>query len=534
MKKIANTIYLNKLSVFVFIGALMNMLPFLMGYSMKNDDGEYPHYVYQLESTESDSSLFTNLGAAVPVLLDIVLDYFYKQKSTEDSHAALTKNYVPNGMFLLVVTLPDAIFVAVIFPLQQYDLFLCLISARDSLLTCIFLLYLNKLAPKHFRYYSVIFIGFCFVIVNVLFTFSHFVQDPWFISNYYAMSCVILGIAFLELGRCYYKWCTYLQSVCKTTTPISKTDYICVVYSIFYAVFVIVEWERVFIPVATEYIMWTSLLGVHYFTIYTYIVFLGITCVRVFTYRLSKQDMVNTNQLFRARKEFMSYISHEIRTPLNIMKAGLRVLEEDLYRGVTFEQMKETLQDIENSLDIAVDTLSDMLTYDKVESKNMQLEKTIFNIATFITDSLRPFHLHAKAKNIQLILQVPPRPIDIDFAPFNDDIPIKTDNETKTESHQHQLQLQLQQQKSYSAKIKQLNILIVDDSDMNRKMLKRLLGTRFNITNMSQDGLDALNKIKEDVQPLVLVHYGCFYKKFNDASCNQILGFSLSSLSSIL
>eukprot|EP01036_Dinobryon_divergens_P044024 gene44024-58702_t len=71
------------------------------------------------------------------------------------------------------------------------------------------------------------------------------------------------------------------------------------------------------------------------------------------------------------------------------MKAGLRVLEEDLYRGVTRDQMKETLQDIENSLDIAVDTLSDMLTYDKVESKNMQLERTTFNVATFITDSLR-------------------------------------------------------------------------------------------------------------------------------------------------
>ena len=89
----------------------------------------------------------------------------------------------------------------------------------------------------------------------------------------------------------------------------------------------------------------------------------------------------------------MRYISHEIRTPLNIVLSGLKVLEEDIARDVAKEELAETVLDIRSSCIIAVDTLSEMLTYDKVESKSMALDVSDMAVQSFVTECLRPFYL---------------------------------------------------------------------------------------------------------------------------------------------
>ncbi len=104
-------------------------------------------------------------------------------------------------------------------------------------------------------------------------------------------------------------------------------------------------------------------------------------------------EIICLQDALKSRKEFMRYISHEIRTPLNIVLSGLKVLEEDIERGVGQVELTETLLDIRSSCNIAVDTLSEMLTYDKVESKSMTLDMTEFSVMTFVTECLRPFFL---------------------------------------------------------------------------------------------------------------------------------------------
>jgi signal transduction histidine kinase len=89
----------------------------------------------------------------------------------------------------------------------------------------------------------------------------------------------------------------------------------------------------------------------------------------------------------------MRYISHEIRTPLNIVLSGLKVLEDDIARNVPQAELTETVLDIRGSCVIAVETLSEMLTYDKVESKSMALDMSDFGVQSFVTECLRPFYL---------------------------------------------------------------------------------------------------------------------------------------------
>ena len=89
----------------------------------------------------------------------------------------------------------------------------------------------------------------------------------------------------------------------------------------------------------------------------------------------------------------MQYISHEIRTPLNIVKAGLHVLAEDIEQGIDKSELIETSKDIDSSLDIAIDMLSEILTHEKLESKNMSLDLSSFPVKIFIRETLRPFYL---------------------------------------------------------------------------------------------------------------------------------------------
>jgi signal transduction histidine kinase len=92
-------------------------------------------------------------------------------------------------------------------------------------------------------------------------------------------------------------------------------------------------------------------------------------------------------------KAFIRYISHEIRTPLNIVMSGLKVLEEDIYGNGSVEKTMETILDTRSACVIAVDTLSEMLTFDKITQGLMSLEMTTFEVYSFVTECLRPFRL---------------------------------------------------------------------------------------------------------------------------------------------
>ncbi|KAJ1419019.1 histidine kinase-like ATPase [Ochromonadaceae sp. CCMP2298] len=91
------------------------------------------------------------------------------------------------------------------------------------------------------------------------------------------------------------------------------------------------------------------------------------------------------------KKKFVRFISHEIRTPLNSVRLGLKLFDVELVAGVKAlatasptealrmvgEMMQSWIQLTDNCLsntEAAVDVLSDLLNYDKIESGTMRLE----------------------------------------------------------------------------------------------------------------------------------------------------------------
>ena len=84
---------------------------------------------------------------------------------------------------------------------------------------------------------------------------------------------------------------------------------------------------------------------------------------------------------------FIRYISHEIRNPLNVVSLGLEVVENDLKHHGDSHVRLEVIQDTKHSCDIALCSLNDMLTADKIQSGFLALEKKSVSFYTFIRDA---------------------------------------------------------------------------------------------------------------------------------------------------
>ena len=103
-------------------------------------------------------------------------------------------------------------------------------------------------------------------------------------------------------------------------------------------------------------------------------------------------------------------ISHELRTPLSIINAGLDVVTT-LLNEENYNEAKETISDLHFPARTAVDLLNDLLAYEKLFDSGLAvieatlhafIEATLQDPLVFVNDTLHPFYLCARGKNITL------------------------------------------------------------------------------------------------------------------------------------
>jgi len=119
------------------------------------------------------------------------------------------------------------------------------------------------------------------------------------------------------------------------------------------------------------------------------------------------------------KRLFVRYISHEIRTPLNTVHLGLVYLRTDIERVTRQlqDQLSEEskseidawvniVEEIEESADIAVTVLNDLINYDKIVMGSLNLELGLVKILDSVQFTCRPFNVQAKQKDIALRFEV--------------------------------------------------------------------------------------------------------------------------------
>ena len=102
------------------------------------------------------------------------------------------------------------------------------------------------------------------------------------------------------------------------------------------------------------------------------------------------------------KKSFVRFISHELRTPLSIVITGLDLLSEQVMENASKYDILSTVQDIKQPCITGVDILNELLEFEKIESGDLVLCKSLQDPVLFLDGVISPFTLVARQKNIEL------------------------------------------------------------------------------------------------------------------------------------
>ena len=135
--------------------------------------------------------------------------------------------------------------------------------------------------------------------------------------------------------------------------------------------------------------------------------------VMVLPGRIVRFKLNGTIRQMKERQAFMRYISHEIRTPLNTVFLGMAFVRSSLEHLIKSNYSKdiieigilsETVDDMSNSCQAALAILNDLLTFDKIDSGQMQIELEETHPWLYFYSAVRPFGVQARQKNIRLTI----------------------------------------------------------------------------------------------------------------------------------
>eukprot|EP01038_Epipyxis_sp_PR26KG_P006855 gene6855-9388_t len=119
-------------------------------------------------------------------------------------------------------------------------------------------------------------------------------------------------------------------------------------------------------------------------------------------------QLLNLQDEIEHKKTFVSYISHEIRSPLSTTNLGLDYLIEQLRsRKVEMcaEEVIDVLLDSKQACDLATKTINELLMFDKIESRMLEIEPVETKAFLFLMHCIKPFKIQARASNIDLIFE---------------------------------------------------------------------------------------------------------------------------------
>ena len=138
------------------------------------------------------------------------------------------------------------------------------------------------------------------------------------------------------------------------------------------------------------------------------------------------------------RLNLIRYISHEMRSPLNTSFLGLQIVRGHVNSAMEtlrkcrsvlrklgskndellakclassrqlsrvlqeLEEVQETTDLVKESSNIALETLNDLLTFDKIDDKKLSLEVEEMDMWTFVMETVRPFRINAVKEQIAL------------------------------------------------------------------------------------------------------------------------------------
>ncbi len=110
----------------------------------------------------------------------------------------------------------------------------------------------------------------------------------------------------------------------------------------------------------------------------------------------------------RAKSEFLANMSHELRTPLNHIIGFAEVILEETFGALGSPKYADYLRDIKQSGERLLAVISDVLDMARLESENVRLEKTEFEIGDAMNGAIAAVRPIASEKEIAIHSEASP------------------------------------------------------------------------------------------------------------------------------
>lgn len=129
----------------------------------------------------------------------------------------------------------------------------------------------------------------------------------------------------------------------------------------------------------------------------------AVFCSLVFN-RATVISSIIAETALETKRVFVRYVSHEIRTPLNTALLGMKLLSNEMKQipNPLRSTLSDLLSDTNLSCTIAVETLNDLLMYEKIDGNLLSLEIAEVRLWPFIDEVLQVFQIQARIADIDL------------------------------------------------------------------------------------------------------------------------------------
>lgn len=414
----------------MILHALMSLMIGFLMYSPANQPPLNPDYP-RFSKTEFLIFLFVNLAAALPIILEYILDY-----RARDCFAYV----VFRGNLIVTFTLPV---VAKMLFMQYYDLnddstymqFLCIFAQTDSskayflLVTLLSLMFRAHVIAMDKDYselkmrlsYGVVVIAFMAVTSKFLFMLSLITPfEMMFFSSSIALMYGELFLAAYLVGNILiYNFYNYQESRFNTHNQLND----------------VMKSSALFAYLSLYGITGIMVYGFGYNN-YTFIIRVSLYMYLTLAYLVSvipsvctKKKMAIDEEKLKIRLNLIRYVSHEMRTPLNTAKLGVDMAMDDLTQlsahgasgknskskanpedavtdsqGNGVAQVQETLSLVSEACTVASVTLDDLLTFDKLDEQKLTIDVEDISPWKLLLDVAAPFHINAQEKRIVLTI----------------------------------------------------------------------------------------------------------------------------------
>mmetsp|Transcript_23613 Transcript_23613/g.34630 ORF Transcript_23613/g.34630 Transcript_23613/m.34630 type:complete len:710 (-) Transcript_23613:628-2757(-) len=371
-----------------FISLIISMLPIILnGFIIESlTSKDFDSISKSIRSDAHIHSLLLSIACCFVLSFDNMLDMAYGCMDK-------TTAYLPQFVMLLSIFAPNLVmYISYLHGRLSIGVFSTCVNATEILLQTSLLCFHYQSLPSVGVFATVLMVQNLSFSGIIILEFDNYQRVHGVLKNY---ALVALGLSVvLIFGLFAYRWYYIVRH-----KENHKNSHISM-----YAAFLGFNiFGKYIVYVATASI-WQDSPG-YQWTVFHYIDIITVLVISTMHGRLARENFIISKNMLDQKKSFVRYISHEIRTPMNTIYMGIKYVTKNISTTQSesgFVDIKETLGDISESCDVAINTLNNILDYDKLESGEMVIERKFIDVVPFLSSTVQLFVVQAKQLGIHL------------------------------------------------------------------------------------------------------------------------------------